>query len=313
MVAMNKPMTPTPSEVETAKPVESYALLHEMIRSFTTLARTLNLSRAVRELGSTRQTLRRHISLLEDSMGAKLFIVEDRQYRLSPQGELVLPEAQEILARGKVWLQGKSYHINGMQRLGHADPGGWFFYQQRQPLHTIWTDESPFLREVFRSWSMSGGHIEGPEMAHVRPYLMVYRDTPSGWICVELGEKSFYAQWFGWTNARSSIGRPIGEFPGGDEFAVMLTLPFQDIKMTRGARLDQIATIIPRDSEIDPRPAVYQRMLLGGQFPDGSFALIAAVDRANQINIAGVDECVLDSMPKDVNLRFGASEAKHER
>ncbi|MEP3512466.1 MAG: hypothetical protein ABJN38_11970, partial [Lentilitoribacter sp.] len=43
------------------KPTESHALLHEMIRSFTTLARTLNLSHAVKELGSTRQTLRRHI------------------------------------------------------------------------------------------------------------------------------------------------------------------------------------------------------------------------------------------------------------
>ena len=41
-------------------------LLFEMLRSFTTLARTLNLSHAVEELNSTRQTIRRHISQLED-------------------------------------------------------------------------------------------------------------------------------------------------------------------------------------------------------------------------------------------------------
>jgi len=40
----------------------SHAILFELLRSFTTLARTLNLSHAVKELRSTRQTVRRHIA-----------------------------------------------------------------------------------------------------------------------------------------------------------------------------------------------------------------------------------------------------------
>ncbi|TMM53064.1 LysR family transcriptional regulator [Sulfitobacter sabulilitoris] len=284
-----------------------------MIRSFTMLAQTLNLSRAVRELGSTRQTVRRHIATLEETMGVPLFVVEDRQYRLSPQGELALPEAKEILARGKVWVQGKSYHVAGMQRLAHIEPDGWCFYQQHQPLNSIWTDRSPFLREVHRAWAMSGGEIEHDCLSHVRPYLMVYRDTPSGWICVELGERSFYALWFGWTDARSSIGRPIAEFPGGTEFATMLTLPFRDIQTTRGTRLDQIATLIPRGQPDNLLPATYERLLMGGQFPDGSFALIAAVDRAREIRIEGLDSQLLDRMPSDVHLDFDPGLAKYER
>ena len=69
-------------------------LLFEMIRSFVTLAATLNLSHAVKDLGSTRQTVRRHISTLEDAMGVPLFYVDDRRYYLTVAGENALPDAK---------------------------------------------------------------------------------------------------------------------------------------------------------------------------------------------------------------------------
>jgi len=57
--------------VDSPKPVDFDAdrippLLYEMVRSFTVLADTLNLSQAVRLLGSTRQTVRRHIAQIEE-------------------------------------------------------------------------------------------------------------------------------------------------------------------------------------------------------------------------------------------------------
>ena len=61
-------------------------LLFEMIRSFTTLAKTLNLSHAVSELNSTRQTVRRHIAQLEAVKGETLFTLESRQYHLTEAG-----------------------------------------------------------------------------------------------------------------------------------------------------------------------------------------------------------------------------------
>ncbi len=60
--------------------------MFEMLRSFTTLASTLNLSRAVIALGSTRQTVRRHIQQLEELRGEQLFEVHDRQYVLTEAG-----------------------------------------------------------------------------------------------------------------------------------------------------------------------------------------------------------------------------------
>ena len=86
------------------KKIQCQSILFELLRSFSTLARTLNLSKAVRELGSTRQTVRRHIYLLEEARGEKLFSVEDRQYRLTAAGRASLQGAEEILSFGEAWL-----------------------------------------------------------------------------------------------------------------------------------------------------------------------------------------------------------------
>ena len=91
------------------------ALLYEMIRSYTTLARTLNLSHAVDELGITRQTLRRHIAQLEQVRNESLFSVKDRRYELTPAGEAALPTAHDLLARIETWSMGQASQIDGLQ------------------------------------------------------------------------------------------------------------------------------------------------------------------------------------------------------
>ena len=94
------PMNQHMSDIEPVAPVPptpqkdpAPALLFEMIRSFVTLAQTLNLSHAVAQLASTRQTVRRHIQQLEKAMGAPLFTIENRRYSLTKVGVEALPEA----------------------------------------------------------------------------------------------------------------------------------------------------------------------------------------------------------------------------
>ena len=229
--------------------MESHGLLHEMIRSFTTLARTLNLSHAVKELGSTRQTVRRHITLLEEAKGEQLFSVEERQYRLTEAGQRALPEALEILARGNSWLNNSLNHVDGLQHLSRKQPDGWSFWQQQRPVSEMWTSDRPLLRECLKAWALSEGQLEHEAMQHIRPYFMVFRDSPSGWICVELGDLSSYVSWFGWTNARSSIGRDVGKLPGGDDFARLVGMPFDEVFRTQNVRLDHVFTQIKRDPE----------------------------------------------------------------
>ena len=107
------------------------ALLYEMMRSFTVLA-------------STRQTVRRHIAQLEELMGVTLFAVDDRRYHLTARGEEALPEALEIMARGKTWALGDLRSVGGLMRLSHEQPNGWTFYQQQQSLTQIWGEDRPF-------------------------------------------------------------------------------------------------------------------------------------------------------------------------
>lgn len=288
------------------------ALLFEMMRSFVTLARTLNLSHAVRDLGSTRQTVRRHIILLEELVGTPLFGIDDRRYTLTQAGIDALPEATNLIGRATMWLKGSARHHNDLQRVSHRQPDGWSFDQQQHPLSRVWDHQSILMRETLRGWAMSGGHIEAPELAHVRPYLIVYRRTPAGWITVEFGEESFYVKWFGWSAARSNIGSAIGSLPGGPDFARLLEQPFDEVTNTQSARLDHLITEAPKGDDGKLTPIHYARLMMGGRFPDGSEALFALVEPEPNIDIEGVDNDALEPIPADVLLNFDESLAKFE-
>ncbi|MEQ6249060.1 LysR family transcriptional regulator [Sulfitobacter sp. HNIBRBA3233] len=282
----------------------SPALLHEMLRSFTVLARTLNLSQAVEELGSTRQTVRRHISQLEEAIGGKLFEVEHRRYALTELGERATTPAQLILDKGEAWYNGNYDFIGGMNRFSHDEQDGWGYHQQEQPLSGVWEGRSDLMRAAVCDWATAQGQLEHPAMQRIRPYMIVYRDSLDSWICTEIGEKSFYANWFGWAQARSSVGRPLDQFPGGDRFANLINIPFADIQSRRGLRLDQVLLYVPR-SDGGPRDMlVFERLLMGGRLPDGSPALISIVDRPCDLRITGVDPAVLDDMPLSAAIDF---------
>lgn len=277
----------SPVSAMAALEAQAPPLLYEMIRSFVTLARKLNLSHAVSEMGSTRQTVRRHISQLEEMMGAELFAVEDRRYQLTEAGNEMLPEAENILARCNVWVRGQVLHQNGMPQYKAIFPTGGDFYQQQKPVNIVWESQRPLLAAALKAWAMSGGALESPYFEDIRPFSMVYRNSPNGWVCVELGEKSSYVSWFGSANARSSIGRVLGDLPAGGDFARFVIQPFHSIERDRGVRVDHIATQVARAPGTPPEQICYARILLGCSFPDGSFALVAIVDRHNGIDIPG--------------------------
>lgn len=301
-----------PSKVAVS-PDATFALLHEMIRSFTTLAATLNLSHAVKELGSTRQTVRRHIAQLEEVKGVKLFNVVDRQYYLTEEGKRALPEAKDILSRSQFWLKGGVRDIDGLQRLQHIAPSGWSFFQQRRPISDIWQGPSVLMREALRGWAVSGGEIDAPELEHVRPYLLVYRRLSEDWVCVEFGEQSFFVKWFGLAKARSSVGRPLDTMPGGDDFARLRDKSFVEIETTHGVRLDHIYMKAPRADSDESETVNYHRLMMAGYFPDGSFALLSLVEPSDQIEIDSIKpEDIATPRPDDC-LSFDKKQAKFER
>ena len=280
---------------------QSQAIFYELLRSYASLAKTLNLSKTVRELGSTRQTVRRHIALLEAKKGEKLFALEDRQYRLTQAGEESLQEAETLLTRMDAWLSNQSDHIGGLTHLAF-DPerngSDFYYYLQQHPFGRLWQDSSEFLQFGFQSWVKSKGQIESPEFNKIRPYLIIFRQVEDNWICAEVGEKSSFSTWHGWSKQRSSVGRAIKDLPGGERIARLLTQPFRDVQTHGGTRLDHVFMYRKTEDQQEAIPTSFQRLLMGCWFPDGSFALASLVDRTHNIVIEGLDAELARSMPE---------------
>lgn len=286
--------------------VQSQSILFELLRSFTTLARTLNLSHAVRELNSTRQTVRRHIALLEQMRGAELFALKDRHYELTEAGQHALPEAEELLARGMAWAGGHSKHVRGLLHVDFSDGALNEYHLQQHPLSQVWRQGSPLMRMALQCWAAAGADIASEAFEPLRPYMLVYRPMGPSWLCCEIGEKSAFATWFGWAKARSSIGAVLDNLPGGNPMAVLMNEPFSDVASTHGARLDHVHTRLPHDDHDAPLPVSYQRLLMGCTFPDGTFAMAAVIERTHDISILGLSDDKIRAMPEEFVMNMGA-------
>ena len=276
------------------KKIQCQSILFELLRSFSTLARTLNLSKAVRELGSTRQTVRRHIYLLEEARGEKLFSVEDRQYRLTAAGRASLQGAEEILSFGEAWLGRSLSHKDRLVSINITGegPDDHFYFLQEHPISTLWQSKSDLLKSALQSWTLAEGQIEHSAFEKIRPYTMIFRRHEQDWLCTEVGQLSVYSDWFGKEWALSTVGRSLSSLPGGGGFPSLLRQPFDAIFINHGLLYDHIVTQITQGRDGDLHLACYDRLLMGARFPDNSFALLSIVHQTKAIDIKGLPENV---------------------
>lgn len=287
---------------------KNHPLLFEMLRSFTTLAATLNLSRAVDHLGSTRQTVRRHINTLEEIKGERLFIVDDRQYHLTEAGRHALQEAQDLQERGLAWLNNETGHVGGLHHIAKDDEDGWYFYLQQHSLDKLWRDKSALLRQGVQCWAEAEGDITSEALDPVRSYLMVFRRASVGWVCSAVGSDSSYATWYGRRWEYSAVGREVPRLPGGATHASQLHQPFEEIRGTGSLRYDHIHTRMDRGEDGASEAISFKRLLLGCRYPDNSFALASLVVRSHALEIQGVPTSMIERMPEDLimdDIRLG--------
>ena len=188
--------------------------------------------------------------------------------------------------------------------MSYQDDSDWYYHQQQQPISVAWSSKSPLLRAAIQCWAETEGALEHPKMMQVRPYVLIYRDTAAGWICTEVGEKSFYSNWWGWAHARSSVGRALTQFPLGPELARVMDVPLREVQTTRGMRIDQVVTRVPRTVGGESEHLAFERLLLGCQMPDDSFALMVVVDRPDVIRVNGLTQSALEGMPSDIFVDF---------
>lgn len=280
------------------------ALFYEMVRSFVTVARTLNLSEAERELHSTRQTIRRHISALEELKGVALFEITGRQYRLTEAGAEALPGARNLLARSGAWLERRFHQNGGLFSVSlPATDELPFYHLQQLPVSAIWTSAAEVITSAVEAWVQARGDVDNPAFHQVREHALLFRlHDNNEWICSEVGEKSMFATWLGLKWARSSVGRPLSGMPGGIAFAELLTEPYDEIYNTHGLRYDHIFTEVVRDDGEAAQAVGYERVLMGARYPDQSFVMVSVAARPHSITHSGVDERALEKAREALRL-----------
>ncbi len=273
----------------------SRAVLFEMLKSFTTLGKTLNLSHATELLGTTRQTVRRHIDALEEIKGVKLFELKHRQYSLTSEGVRNMEDAEALLRRAEAWLDGSMETTGGLSRVMVKEKSGFMTYMQQHPIYRIWEDSPPLLGRSLVAWAGAKGRIEDSAMEEIRPYLVVYRKQLESWITVSIGEQSAIARWLGWVWAKSTVGCPLEADPLSSTADPFTAEAYESIVQTGGIRLDHVHTMIQRKGDGPLEPVNYHRLLLCGIFPNGQTATISMAAITNKIEIESLD---LDQIPQ---------------
>lgn len=261
------------------------SVLYEMLRSFTTLAETLNLTQTVKKLGSTRQTVRRHITNLEDLLGSKLFQLSDRHYQLTEAGAHHLESARAILADTQAWLAGGQSAALGLQRIQLLEVEDGWLHMQQHPLHDVWSLGPPLLQRGLETWTRSKAQLESRAMSRIRPYLVVYRWVRDHWVCVEVGDKSSYATWLGWSWAKSALGLTYESDPIQSKADRFMITAYDFVNQAGGIWYDHVFAQFPRGAGSAPEPVLYQRLVFSCAFPDQSRAVAALVARTNTIVI----------------------------
>jgi hypothetical protein len=289
-----------PGEVPQSDEVAAPALLFEMMRSFVTLANTLNLTHTVKKLDSTRQTVRRHIAALEHLKGGSLFDVSERRYSLTALGERILPEATELLITSESWVTGHYQLVNGLPHLSYEQEDGWFLYQQQHPLHRAISSKGGLLHRAIKAWANSGGNLGHEDMREIRPVCNVFRRKQEDLIFTEVGAESSFVSWFGPDKADSCIGLSVTQMPGGDSFWYLANAAYWEIEKTHSLRLDHIYTIMPYGADQRLTHACYERLMLGASDPDGSPAIISLVRRTHDIEIFGLGQETFKNMPDEL-------------
>lgn len=273
-----------------------------MLRAFVCMSRNLNLSKTCQELGATRQTVRRHLTDLERIKGEQLFKVKDRQYQLTPSGEASLDGAKSLLLHLDTW-SGESAltkrFSQGLESSRYVDAEGREFFSQQHPVSKIALSGLPIVRSAFVAWGNAETRIEHEAMQAIRPYSVIYRKGPVGWVFVDIGTESAYAKWFGWAWSKSAIGKLMNEDNVGDEFNEFISGAYSRIYDEGGVRLDHLFAHLPKDGG-DPLPVTFQRLLLGCVFPDGTPGLAVLAVITEQVEIDDLEEEHRPSIPEEL-------------
>jgi len=265
----------------------------DQLRVFIGLADCLNLSQLSRHLQMSRQTVRRHLDELERLQGRKLFRVEERQYHLTSAGKALYSDAAQVIKsveRLSFQDNVRVQKIEGLEHASFVSPDGQIFYSQQHIPSKLLESGSPLMRKVLEAWGSSVGHLKNEAMNALRPHVVIYRRTKTGWIFAEVGQKSGYARWFGVDFAMSAMGMPFEEDGVSDSYNSFIAHAYNEVHEHGGVRLDHVYAKLKHPSDQKIKPLAFQRLLAGVSLANNQRALLMASVLTNRLEIDALSE-----------------------
>ena len=140
-------------------------------------------------------------------------------------------------------------------------------------------------------------------MRAVRPYCNIFRRLGDNLVFAEVGDDSSFVSWFGEATALSTVGRALGQMPGGRDFGYLVDIAYEEVEANQSIRLDHVHTLLPYGESGNLLPITYERLMLGARFPDQSLAIVSAVRRTYDVEIKGVSQAMLQRMPAKMEMK----------
>ncbi|MDJ0612853.1 MAG: LysR family transcriptional regulator [Rhizobiaceae bacterium] len=266
------------------------SVIYEMLRSFVSVADTLNISKAVVQLGFTRQTIRRHLDDLEEISGGPLFEVRNRQYHLTTNGEKRIAGAKELLSSLDDWVFDRYHSPQELKSIVYRSSAlDYIYYLQQHCLMDVWDNGVPLIKNALTAWSEANAQLENSAFDHLREYLLIYRKARGNWLCTYVGQKSSYVSWLGLTWAQSAVGKVVGDDESNHHDHKFVVAAYDSVLEWGAPKYDHIHTAFSRDGGTTLEPVNYQRLLIPLRLPDGDTVLGSMVARTNQLDFSNLD------------------------
>ena len=138
------------------------------------------------------------------------------------------------------------------------------------------------------AWGNAETQIEHEAMEAIRPYSVLFRKGPAGWVFVDVGPEFRLCEVVRLDLVQSAIGKLMNEDDVGDEFNEFIAGAYSRIYHEGGVRLRS-----PIRLRVEGRwrssAGTFQRLLLGCVFPDGTPGLIVLAVITRQVEIDALD------------------------
>ena len=271
--------------------------LIEMLGTFLVLAETLNVTHTEQIVGSTRQTIKRHIKALETLRGHALFTVFDKNYSLTDEGIRAIPPATQLILDAANWAKGLNNIGPFIPIYSSYTDQDDYIYLEQKGLGDVFVSATPFMKDCIIAWLRSDGNLSA--LHEVRKFGMLFRFSGSHWVLTEVGDNASTVSWFGSAWHKSCLGQSVEYLPASNDLDPIIQTSYGSLSEVLSIRLDHICTQFPKFGHVGKVPVSYKRLLLNTTFENGAPALLILAERSHDLRISALPDELRLAMDKD--------------